>query len=418
MLSNLINLSVLERMLVYFTEATSLNVRLIDMNGQFITERDKLVNQCQFCSLVQSTESGISHCRTKFKQAILEAIRWGEPYYYICEFGLMEWVVPLVVNEEPLGALFCGQVLIDEMDDLSYEQIIRKTTAAGLSLEAVNDSLTSIKVLSGRKVKAAAELLYLIATQLIQLGYESLQQQRKITEQQMRLAEEIAFQKQGKMPIGFPKSIETELIQKVRLGDVSGAKEILNTILGTILLQDVARPQVVKARVIELVGMLARVAVEAGAQLDEIFGAQFSELSELAKIEELDQLCYWLINLLDRFSTQIYATRNIEKMKVVSRVLEYLREHYAERVTLEEVAKHVHRNPYYISHLITEQLQTTFSEYLNRIRIEKAKQLMQNPALSLAEIAQTVGFSDQSYFGRIFKREEGISPAKYRKQVI
>ncbi|MDI6783737.1 MAG: PocR ligand-binding domain-containing protein [bacterium] len=229
------NLSVLDQLLTYFTEATSLNVRLVDSAGNPLFQPEKLKQQCQFCSLVQSTASGKSFCRSTMKHAIQEAIQWGEPYYYICAFGLMEWVVPLVVNQEQLGALFCGQILIDEIDDLSYAQIIHTTAQFGLSIDEVNDSLTSIKVLSGKKVKATAELLYIIATHLIKLGYESLTQRWKITEQQMRLAEELAFRKQEGIPLGYSRSIKKDLIQKVRLGDLIGAKEILNTLLGAIL---------------------------------------------------------------------------------------------------------------------------------------------------------------------------------------
>ena len=234
----------------------------------------------------------------------------------------------------------------------------------------------------------------------------------------MRLAEEIAIRKQQGIPLGYSRSIEKELIQKVRLGDLIGAKEILNILLGSILFQDEARPELVKARVIELIGMLSRVAVEAGAKLEEILGAGFSDLVELAKIDEQDQLSFWLVKLLDRFSTQVYETRNIEKIKVVSEALNYIRKNSAKHISLTEVAEKVHRSPFYLSHLLKEQLDTTFSDYLNLVRLEKAKQLMQNYELSLAEIAQSVGFTDQSYLGRIFKREEGITPAKYRKKVV
>ncbi|MFB3896390.1 MAG: PocR ligand-binding domain-containing protein [bacterium] len=418
MLSELINITVLDQFLSYFTETTSLNVRLVDMEGKLITYPRKFSQQCKFCSLVQSTSAGETRCRAMMKNAIQEAIRWGGPYYYICDFGLMEWVVPLVVSDEELGALFCGQILNNELDDFSYTQIIKLASQYGLSSEVINQSLSSIAVLSVKKVKAEAELLYLIATHLIKLGYESLEQRRKITEQQMRLAEEIALRKQQGIPLGYSRSIEKELIHKVRLGDLIGAKEILNTILGSILFQDEARPELVKARIIELVGMLSRVAVEAGARLEEILGTEYADLAELAKMDEQDQISFWLIKLLDRFSAQVYEKRNIEKIKVISEALDYIRKKSTTPLTLSEVANRVHRSPFYLSHLFKEQLDTTFSDYLNLARIEKAKQLMQNHELSLAEIAQSVGFTDQSYFGRIFKREEGITPAKYRKKVV
>lgn len=99
----------------------------------------------------------------------------------------------------------------------------------------------------------------------------------------------------------------------------------------------------------------------------------------------------------------------------MANLLEYIHEHYAEPITLTEVAKHFHFNASYLSSSFALHNQEGFNEYLNRIRMEKAieRLLMTDDAIS--EISEGVGYSDQSYFTKVFKKLTGMSPSRYRR---
>ena len=85
-----------------------------------------------------------------------------------------------------------------------------------------------------------------------------------------------------------------------------------------------------------------------------------------------------------------------------------------EPVTLEETAGHVGLNPAYFSTLFKQSCGSSFKEYLNMIRIEESKRLLANTDYPILDIAVSVGFEDQSYFSKVFKKYTGLTPKQYR----
>lgn len=97
--------------------------------------------------------------------------------------------------------------------------------------------------------------------------------------------------------------------------------------------------------------------------------------------------------------------------------IRYVEEHLDEGFGLKEVASHVHLNPSYFSVLFKEQMQMTFIEYVTRLRIQKAKELLLETKLPIAEIACRVGYQTTKYFNKVFREYEGYSPGIYRNEV-
>ena len=85
------------------------------------------------------------------------------------------------------------------------------------------------------------------------------------------------------------------------------------------------------------------------------------------------------------------------------------------KIALEDVAEHVFLSPSYFSKIFNEELSSNFSKYLNKVRIEQAKRLLLSSSASLIEISNLVGFDDQSYFSKVFKKLTGVTPGKYRE---
>lgn len=100
----------------------------------------------------------------------------------------------------------------------------------------------------------------------------------------------------------------------------------------------------------------------------------------------------------------------------IKKILDYIEKNYAEQLTLTELANHFHFNPSYLSTYFSTHNDEGFSEYVTRIRIEKSVELLRNRNVSISEISGKVGYSDHSYFCKVFKRLKGMSPSSYRKQ--
>jgi YesN/AraC family two-component response regulator len=84
------------------------------------------------------------------------------------------------------------------------------------------------------------------------------------------------------------------------------------------------------------------------------------------------------------------------------------------KITLEDVAAHVYLSPSYLSKLFKTATGQNFNSYLNNLRIEHAKQLMLSGLGDLESVALTVGYEDQSYFTKVFKRLTGVTPKKFK----
>lgn len=101
---------------------------------------------------------------------------------------------------------------------------------------------------------------------------------------------------------------------------------------------------------------------------------------------------------------------------IVKRAQEYIGEHYAENLTLGDVAEEAGISAGYLSTLFSQNLQCGFVDYLNQIRIERACCYLEQNYLKNYEIAYRVGFRDEKYFSKVFKKIKGVSPKEYRTQ--
>ncbi|MDO4361099.1 MAG: response regulator [Eubacteriales bacterium] len=99
---------------------------------------------------------------------------------------------------------------------------------------------------------------------------------------------------------------------------------------------------------------------------------------------------------------------------IVNQATAYIEEHYAQKLTLQEVADKCYVSQWHLSKLINKYTGNTFYELLNNVRIEKAKALLNDPKLKIGDIVDMVGYSDAAHFSRVFKRIVGVSANEYR----
>ncbi|MDD3794674.1 MAG: response regulator [Lachnospiraceae bacterium] len=99
---------------------------------------------------------------------------------------------------------------------------------------------------------------------------------------------------------------------------------------------------------------------------------------------------------------------------IVKNAVTYIKEHYQEKLRLNDVADQIYVSQWHLSKLLNRHTGKNFSEILNGIRIEKAKELLHDPSRRIGDVAEAVGFQDLAHFSRVFKNHEGISANEYR----
>ncbi len=214
----------------------------------------------------------------------------------------------------------------------------------------------------------------------------------------------------------YPMKKEKELVARIKLDDRIGAKTILNKLVGEILFENLENGDVRKARILELIVVISRAAVEAGADMEKLLGLNYTYICELSEINEDETLYKWMIKVFSSFMEEVSNSSNKKNMAIVERAMKCMRTNYNKNLTLGKIAKAACVNTYYLSHLFKKELGMTVVDYLTKVRIEEAKRLLQNDRMSIIEIALEVGYEDQSYFSKVFKKSEHTTPMVYRKK--
>ena len=113
-------------------------------------------------------------------------------------------------------------------------------------------------------------------------------------------------------------------------------------------------------------------------------------------------------------ANQLAVQRDNAELPMITRAKSFIKTNQAEDLSLGQVSKAVNTSTFYFCKMFKKATGLNFTEYLSRVRIEKAKNLLLNPNLRVSEIAFEVGFQSLTHFNRVFKRVVGQSPTEYR----
>ena len=109
---------------------------------------------------------------------------------------------------------------------------------------------------------------------------------------------------------------------------------------------------------------------------------------------------------------------NDPKKAEISKAITYINKNFTSDLTIKDVADHVYLSPFHFSRVFKKEIQVPFNTYLNQRRVKQAKILLTHSDLSVNAISKEIGFSQTSYFCKIFRSFVGTTPARYRKKMI
>jgi len=423
---------ILKWLLSTYYKSTGINVNFIDKKGQLFLSSTSDYFLCDFCRLIQCSREGKDRCIKSFRDGTSKSCEYGFPYIYRCHTGIIEWAAPFIYEGKWLGSFISGGVLMRKPDSFFIKEIIKADSDLQLNELQLEDNLGGVKIISEKKVKAAADILGIMANYLtkMELIDTKLRQDNYIL--QAKISEEIQnakrqeleiFEKDEKSENSFipiyslyPLETERELLGRVRLGDKVGAKKVLNEILGKILFKNAGQIELIRARLLELAVVLSRAAVEGKADLEMILGLNFKHLQELGKIKSIEEMCILIVKVLDRFTESVYKNRNVKNLDIIRKTREFIRSNYKKKIRLIDISRAVYLSPYYLSHIFKSETGFTLLEYLTKVRLEEAKRLLENTTWNTSRISFEIGYSDQSYFCKMFKKAEKLTPSVYRKR--
>lgn len=135
---------------------------------------------------------------------------------------------------------------------------------------------------------------------------------------------------------------------------------------------------------------------------------------EIADIDSLWELGHWLKAHLLSFTAARGEGATGSKRPEVAEAFRYVSMNLGRRISLEEVAEHLHLNPSYFSRFFKKETGATFIEHVTKMKMERAKELLDQTGHSVGEICELLGYDNQSYFIKTFKAHAGVTPVEYR----
>lgn len=391
---------------------TDIPVQLLDSDGSLLQAFGKPMG---YCALLQKGVFSPASCQERHRKAGYRALTLGEAYIFSCPANLNHIAFPLCVDTELLGSVILGPFLMDTPDSTLVSALAEQNALSpSLSLE-LYDELIAIPVVPPPRVQLLKKMMDFMLSPLIPEERALLRQSQEKLYQQSRINETIQ-QYKGKEESAssqFFYEKETELLRTVRTGHISEVKGLINELIGYALFSQGGDMTAIRVRSIELATLLSRVALEGGAKADSVYALNTKLLPALYQEQNLDELCLRIQEIAEHFMTAMFYEQDKGNL-YIRRALRYMADHYSEPLTLSQVAQQVNLSPGYFSTLFGQVVGQSFREQLCRIRIEESRRLMLSTDYALADIAVAVGFPDQSYFCKAFKRIVGCTPGKFR----
>lgn len=148
----------------------------------------------------------------------------------------------------------------------------------------------------------------------------------------------------------------------------------------------------------------------------EIFGQPYNYIQKIERIEETRSLKLWLTNYFAWIMDYSASRLNVSETDVIVKAKRYITDHCEDAdLSLVRVAEYVGLNEKYFTNRFTKETGETFTSYLTGLRMQKARELLKTTSFKVYEIAEMAGYRNAEHFNRMFKKENGVSPAQYRK---
>lgn len=211
-------------------------------------------------------------------------------------------------------------------------------------------------------------------------------------------------------------NFEKQLYHYVQRGDISQTDRLLaeNVYLqaGNISLNSLRQEQII---LITSIALIARYSIEGGLPIEEAYQLSDSYIQQSEKATEVNTVKKLSEMTIYDFANRVKQSQIPKHLSpTIIQALQYIQSHTNQAISTTDIAKAVNRSRTYLSRQFKKELGTELTQYINFVKIEEAKHLLQYTDLTLSEISASLCFSSQSYFQKVFKAHVGQTPKQYK----
>jgi len=393
-----------------FCYISKIPVTFINTNGDLQWE---CCANLKICNFFNSYPEYQAICKKTTLSSTKMAAQLGEPYISLCPSGLVKITKPLITDGEIQGFFIAGPIAMGNNKESIIKNLLKNIPLTPDIYPMLTIYLSGMNIFTPKYVAYLASLFddVILSSIITNIDYRKISDKFK---EQAHLGERIQKYKRQNKSSDNPNRLEEELIYRVKNGDGKGAQDILIPFLNEILLLESGNLSFIKIQVIGLCAVLSRITSKQDRSF-QTFSQEIENMDLLNKAENFKELCLLTTKIVDSFlnnnSLQLYSGSSL----IVKQAIIYINENHMNKISLTTAASVLHTNQSYLSTLFKKEMGINFVDYLNGFRTKESQDLLSNSNLSLLEISQRTGFDSQSYFTKVFKRNNGMTPNEYRK---
>ncbi|MDF2964151.1 MAG: transcriptional regulator, AraC family, partial [Paenibacillus sp.] len=215
----------------------------------------------------------------------------------------------------------------------------------------------------------------------------------------------------------YPIETEVQLMNLVKRGDYAQVDKVLNSIYEMNFLSQPITPEFGRYLFFNLVSTLLKIVNSTNTPYEKFIDNDLEVIKSIMTCDTAEEMLYKTKNLFRALTELLHTERSDYCDQLSGEIQAFIDGHYADQnLGLPMIASHFNMTPQYISTFFKKMTGQNVSDYITRIRVKQAKQIMGNRHLTNAQIARTVGYTNDIVFIRSFKKLEGVTPGKYREQ--
>lgn len=392
-----------------------------DLTGIAVTyfnEKNELVREFgtgrKPCHAFSQYDHSDSMCRQTLSSAAKLTSRLGEPYIFLCQAGMTNIAVSLLDEGRLYGCFIAGPIAMGGIRKSMLRRFRDLNDLQDLSDESCRNMLSDAPSYPPRQISQLALLFYNSILSAVSEGQDYLKLRRQSTNQS-EINDTIREYKRDHLEPEYPYEMESTLIEHVNSGDIEEVEDDLKQLLHTFSVLEVGDLEGIRTKVLWLFAMILRTAAQRSKEINTKQDDNLDIINYLSEARDFEELSSISLSLIRQISKNMISHVYKGNSQIITSALRYIHRNYQNKLSLQEVSEELHVNSSYFSALFRQEISMTFTDYLNQLRIGQACHLLSDTEMSIMEIAAAVGFDDQSYFTRVFRKYKGITPHAYRK---
>jgi YesN/AraC family two-component response regulator len=369
-----------------FGNVSKFNIFTVKNNG-VISKIDRFY--CKKCKYINNT------CIKKWSSGGEISAKLVEPYYYLCPLNYTFIICSnyTLVDE---GAVIIGPLIVDE----DGTKVIDESVEGG-EVDRVN----SIELTSH------AEVLFAVMNIRTK---KDLIVNRKKQILQSELNENVELYQKMSHNYESIFDLENKLINSVSSCNSNESEEIVNRLITVTYIEEGSNIERIKKRFTQTIYLISRSVLEEYMEYKRIEELNLEYMRKLNMIYNREDIYLWLKDSIISLIEEIKNTSSHKNNMVIYKIQKYINENYTENISLREISEKLNMSYNYLSYLFNNEMDMKFKDYLRKIRINKSIELLETSDYEINRIALDVGYANQSYFTKSFKKETGVTPKKYR----